>query len=130
MFVYIRMVHCIEIQLVHKMEKQTYAIIASILIAVSSFTYVGVAGKEPTHYCEAKQIKANCESLSSTNVTCYTLPAKAGGKTCTGGKWLEIPQPWQVEEPVITDTPDQTVPEPQTGGTVFKCDHNGCWPVR
>ncbi len=44
---------------------------------------------EPTHECHSRELKAYCFDLSSTGKTCYTLPAKTGGKRCTEG-WQEI----------------------------------------
>lgn len=72
------------------METQTIINSAIIMALVAGFAIVGVTDKEPTHYCEDKQLKAYCYDFSSTMRTCYTLPAKAGGKLC-GAEWKEIP---------------------------------------
>lgn len=72
------------------MEPRDYIQIATILAMVAGFTVVGVMDKDPTHYCEDRQIKAYCYDLSSTNKTCYTMPAKTSGKRCTTG-WQKIP---------------------------------------
>ena len=73
------------------MENQTKVNIALIITMIAGFTVVGVINIEPTHYCESKQIKAYCTSVSPSGITCYTLPAKTGGKQCSEG-WKEIPQ--------------------------------------
>jgi hypothetical protein len=70
-------------------EKKTIAIGALSLALILSFTYIGVSGKQPNYYCSDKQQIAYCESLSSTGVTCYTLPGRLGGRTCSGG-WKGI----------------------------------------
>lgn len=61
-----------------------------IFALIGSFTYTGVGGLEPTHYCEDRELTAHCMELSSTAKTCYTLPAKTGGKRCTS-LWIETP---------------------------------------
>ncbi len=81
-----------------------------IVAIVALFTYVGIEGKEPTHYCESREIKAYCYDFSFTLKTCYTLPAKQGGKRCTEG-WNEIPF-------IESDIP--TV-EPYNSGNEWKC---------
>ena len=73
------------------MENQTKINAAFIIALIATWTYVGVSGVEPTHYCESRELKAYCSSLSSTSKTCYTLLAKTGGKRCTEG-WKEIPE--------------------------------------
>lgn len=73
------------------METQTYINIGLILALISSFVYTGVQGEEPTHYCESRELIAHCFTLSTTLKTCYTLPARTGGKRCTEG-WKEIPK--------------------------------------
>ncbi len=72
------------------MEKATVALIIATLALISNFTNIGLTDKEPTHYCESRELKAYCFDLSSTLKTCYTLPAKTGGKRCTE-TWKEIP---------------------------------------
>jgi hypothetical protein len=72
------------------METQNVALILSIITLVSTFTYIGVIDKEPNYYCESRQVKAFCYDLSSTKITCYTLPAKTGGSRCTES-WKQIP---------------------------------------
>ena len=64
--------------------------ITAIILMLAGFTYIMIAGLEPTHYCLNKEIKAYCYNLSSTERTCYTLPAKTGGKLCDE-TWKEIP---------------------------------------
>ena len=71
-------------------ETRTIAEITALLILIGTFTYYGISTQEPNYYCLEKQIKAYCYDLSSTMKTCYTLPAKTGGKLCSEG-WKEIP---------------------------------------
>jgi len=72
------------------MNKTQTSINAVLILAlIASFTYTGLEGREPTHYCESRELKAHCLELSSTLKTCYTLPGKTGGKRCTEG-WKEI----------------------------------------
>lgn len=97
-----------------KMENKTGK--AALLIAIIGFTYFGIAGMEPTHYCESREIKANCMDMSSTDKTCYTLPTKTGGKRCTEG-WQDIP--FTIEEVEV-------ISYPSSAGYV--CYSNGCKP--
>jgi len=71
------------------METKTTIIGSLTLALILSWTYVGVSGQQPNYYCEEKQITAYCYDLSSTAKTCYTLPAKTGGKLCSE-MWKEI----------------------------------------
>jgi len=66
------------------METQTKinSAIAIIILLISGYVIVGDTSLEPTHYCEEKQIKAFCYSLSSTMKTCYTEMNNTGGKRC------------------------------------------------
>jgi len=91
------------------METQTKFNIGIILALVASFSIVGLTNLEPTHYCESRQIKAYCHSLSPTEKTCYTLPNNTGGRRCTEG--------WQI----IPFMPEE-VPEKEN---VIKSKHNG-----
>lgn len=79
------------------MDKTNIALIASLLALIGSFTYIGIDLSKstdsiplPNYYCEIQKTKAFCYSLSSTNVTCYTLENKKGGKQCSS-KWIRIP---------------------------------------
>ena len=72
------------------MQKPTIYEIGIILTLISTFAIVGLSDKEPTHYCEDREIKAYCYDLSSTAKTCYTLPNTQGGKRCSS-LWKEIP---------------------------------------
>ena len=94
------------------MDNQTYINIGVILLMVSTFAYVGVQGLEPTHYCEAREIKAYCYSLSSTNGTCYTLPENTGGRRCESS-WKEIPF---LPSEIISIS----------NGNKYICDYTGC----
>ena len=80
------------------MENQTKINIGVILMLIAGFTYLGVSPdspeyKDPTHYCEDKQTKMYCESLSKY----YKLPNGKcinhdyGNKLCRSG-WEEIPK--------------------------------------
>ena len=90
--------------------------IAAILLVIASFFQVGDTSKEPTHYCESRELKAYCYDLSSTGKTCYTQEEKTGGKRCTEG-WKEIPK----EE----ETP-QFKYIPSSAGKVH-CTSKGCF---
>lgn len=70
------------------MDKASAVSAAIIITMITGFLIIGVI--EPTHYCEDRQIKAHCYSLSSTNKTCYTVPENIGGKRCSS-LWKEIP---------------------------------------
>jgi len=76
--------------LVDKMENQTKMNAALIVALIATWSFVGVTNIEATHYCESRELTANCLDMSSTGKTCYTLPGKTGGKRCTEG-WNEIP---------------------------------------
>ena len=71
------------------METQTIINVALMVALIGTFTYVGVEGQEPTHYCESRELTAYCYSFSPSTITCYTLPGKIGGKRCTEN-WKEI----------------------------------------
>ena len=70
------------------MENKTILMTLSILLA-TGFSYIGDGIETPTHYCEDRYFIAECDSLSSTGKTCYTLPLKQGGKRCSS-IWQEI----------------------------------------
>ena len=66
--------------------------IVALLLLIDS--YQMVSNREPTHYCERREIKSNCLRLSSTNKTCYSVEK---GWRCTEG-WKEIPiMPKEIE---------------------------------
>ena len=64
-----------------------------IILTAAVLASLGLnAMPEANNYCTALQTKAYCFSLSSTNKTCYTLPANTGGKQClTLPYWQKIP---------------------------------------
>lgn len=108
------------------MENQTKINVAlvSILLLVAGYAVVGNAGLEPTHYCEEKEIKAFCYSLSSTMKTCYTEIDKSGGKRCD--IWKEIgeaeAEPIQIiEGPIIA---------PNMEGSIWSCAPAGCIKIK
>jgi len=72
------------------METQTIINSALILALITTWSYVGISGLEPTHYCEDREITAYCYKLSSTNKSCYTVSITEGQKICSNG-WKEIP---------------------------------------
>ena len=100
-----------------KMDKITAGIIIAMVLG---FTVVGLTNVEPTHYCEIREIKAYCVSLSSTNGTCYTLPENTGGKRCSS-LWREIP--------TIFDEPEVSRVIP-TGTRQYLCSSNGCVMIK
>lgn len=89
-----------------KMENQTkvnltFAGIIALLLSSLGYQYIdqeqewqfiGVEGKQATHYCLERKALSNCVDLSSTKKTCYTLPERTRGKRCTS-LWQEIPFP-------------------------------------
>lgn len=85
------------------METQTkiniIGAVVLILSLIAGYTLVGNTDLEPTHYCEEREIKAFCYSLSSTMKTCYTEINRTGGKRCD--VWKEI---GNVEE-IIPEVP-------------------------
>ena len=69
------------------MEKKDYSmVVLSTVLLVSLGLNVM---PEPTHYCDSRELKAYCFSLSETLKTCYTLPNNKGGKRCSEG-WKEL----------------------------------------
>ncbi len=102
------------------METQTkvFSVIAAILFLISGYAIVGDIDLEPTHYCEEREIKAFCYSLSSTMKTCYTQMNKTGGKRCD--VWKEI---GNVEIPIIE--PNIT----HHNSKQIRCDQEVCVPI-
>ncbi len=78
------------------MENKILTGIVALLVILQGYQLVG--DREPTHYCESREIRAYCYELSSTLKTCYTLPAKTGGKRCS--EWKEIPFIEKIEDKV------------------------------
>ena len=74
------------------MEKWTnYSIIGALTLSLAislGFNQI----PDPNYYCDSRLAKAYCFELSSTLKTCYTLPAKTGGKLCSEG-WQTISEP-------------------------------------
>ena len=66
---------------------KTYTTVSASLVALIAFGFLAVP--DPNYSCDSKRQVAYCFNLSSTKVTCYTLPAKKGGKTCSEG-WKQI----------------------------------------
>jgi len=91
--------------------------ITAILLLIAGFTYFGIADQEPTHYCLSKEIKGNCLDLSSTGKTCYTLPAKTGGKRCDIA-WVEIPFS-------LSEIPPEALSS-NNGKNTIHCTKDGC----
>ena len=67
-------------------KNYTMVILTALMLAAVGMN----AQPDATHYCDSRQIKASCFDFSSTGKTCYTLPAKTGGKLCDEG-WKKIP---------------------------------------
>ena len=68
-------------------DLQTYVNVSAVL---SVFLAAGFLIIPDANYkCDSKQQVAYCFNLSSTGVTCYTMPSRTGGKTCTEG-WKGI----------------------------------------
>lgn len=98
------------------METQTQinTVIGIILLMIAGYAIVGNTDLESTHYCEEREIKAYCYSLSSTMKTCYTEMNKTGGKRCDVWKEIgtienqpiEIPIPNSVEGKIWTCPPN------------------------
>lgn len=63
------------------MEIKEIVMTLSILLA-AGFSFIGDGTETPTHYCDDRLYVAECDSLSETKKTCYTLPLKQGGKRC------------------------------------------------
>ena len=91
--------------------------ITFILILITGFTYFGVSGQEPTHYCLNREIKAACLDFSSTEKTCYTFPSKTGGKRCDV-PWKEIP---------FIETLGSIKQIDQTAANRIHCTKDGCF---
>lgn len=102
------------------MDKKDYTMVAlSIGILIS----LGLnAMPEPTHYCDSRELKAYCFSLSDSQITCYTLPEKTGGKRCSEG-WKKI------LVPIETTTTTQTTIPYNSGAQKYLCDQTKCVPI-
>ena len=92
------------------------SVMAVIILLIGGYVLVGDTSLEPTHYCEERQIKAFCYSLSSTMKTCYTEMNNTGGKRCD--VWKEI---GNVEQEIIS-------PEPRKVKQ-WLCNQTGCVPI-
>lgn len=82
------------------MDSKTIVMTLSILLA-AGFSFIGDGTETPTHYCDDRFFVAECDSLSSTGKTCYTLPLNQGGKRCSS-IWQQISQE------TIDSAPDST----------------------
>ena len=69
-------------------KNYTMVILTALMLAAVGLN----AQPEATHYCDSRHLQANCFDVSSTGKTCYTLPAKTGGKLCDES-WKKIPPP-------------------------------------
>ena len=71
------------------MEKKTitYTMIGLSMVLLVSLGFNAMP--EPTHQCDSRELEAYCFDMSSTDITCYTLPGRTGGKRCSE-KWIEI----------------------------------------
>lgn len=78
-------------------------IIVGIILLIGGYVLVGDISLEPTHYCEEREIKTFCYSLSSTMKTCYTKMNKTGGKRCN--VWKEIGKAEEEIKPIIPAYP-------------------------
>ena len=85
---------------------------------IVGFTYFGISNAEPTHYCLSREIKANCLDFSSTGKTCYTQPAKTGGKRCDV-PWEEIPF---IPSEISSETTSYSI-----GSKNVHCTKEGCF---
>lgn len=80
---------------------KNYTMIALTAVMLVSLGFNAMP--EATHYCDITQMKAYCFDLSATSKTCYTLPAKTGGKQCST-VWQKIPLvPVQEECPICKE---------------------------
>lgn len=72
------------------MSKMKTQIASLSIVFLIGFGYYFLSDiRESTHYCQDKKIVVHCESLSSSNITCYTLPLNQGGKRCLSS-WISI----------------------------------------
>lgn len=85
------------------MKTQKIINVGLIIALLTTWGYIGVADKQPNYYCDDLQVKAHCYDISSTGGTCYTLPAKTGGKRCLS-VWQEIPI---IPKEIIGNNPNQ-----------------------
>lgn len=99
------------------METQNKVNVAIFVAILTTWAFVGVSGVEPTHYCESRELTAHCMDLSSSGMTCYTLPSKTGGKRCSEG-WKEIP--------IIPKTPDIPPNNIVSNAQQYKCSPERC----
>ena len=91
--------------------------IAAIILMIAGFTYFGISTQEANYYCPNKEIKAYCFDFSSTGKTCYTQPAKTGGKRCDE-PWKEIPF-------ILSEIPSEPSSYSPTSKKVH-CTNQGC----
>jgi hypothetical protein len=102
------------------METQTKinSAIVAILLMIAGYSIVG-EDLESTHYCEEREIKAFCYSMSSTMKTCYTEMNRTGGKRCD--VWKEIGSVEVEVNPIIPVN---------AGVDVWRCDQSNCTPIQ
>jgi len=92
--------------------------ISAILLLIVTFLPVGDTTLEPNYACAVKEIKAYCYDISSSGITCYTQPNRAGGKQCRGGLWEKIPVK-PPETPVKTSSSENDLNR-------IHCSSKGC----
>ena len=97
-----------------KTKNYTMVVLSIALLASLGFNVM----PEATHYCEERELKAYCFSLSDTLKTCYTLPAKQGGKRCLKG-WQKVEGELEIESKLKYQ---------QQKEVKYLCDNNNCIP--
>ena len=100
------------------MENQTKINIGLLIALIATWSYVGLEGLEPTHYCESREVTSHCFDLSSGDepYRCYTNPTLTSWKTCSGG-WDEIPENKVIEQ------------KPVGSRRKWLCDVEKCTPI-
>ena len=74
----------------------------------------------PKYYCEDRQELGlmDCESLSSTAKTCYTLPDNTGGKRCSSA-WQEVVDDRTIIPDEAEVQPSQQLSMPSSTGGIL-----------
>ena len=80
------------------MEAKDIGLVALTLATLISLGYIAL-DENPTHYCESREITAECESLSDSGITCYRF-GNSTSKRCSEG-WIEIGKEAENEDIII-----------------------------
>ena len=102
------------------MEKKDYTMVGLSMVLLVALGFNAIP--EPTHQCDSRELEAYCFSLSSTNKTCYTLPANTGGKRCSS-LWQEIPMSY------TSETKPSATQLKASNANKWSCNTKGCTEI-